>query len=35
LVGQLAATFCDEDGRVQLDYKPVTITEYEPAVRSY
>jgi succinate dehydrogenase flavoprotein subunit len=24
-----------DDGQVQLDYKPVTITEYEPAVRSY
>ncbi len=24
-----------EDGQVRLDYRPVTITEYEPAVRSY
>ena len=24
-----------DEGQVQLDYKPVTITEYEPAVRSY
>ena len=27
-------TFYDE-GRVRLDYKPVTITEYQPAVRTY
>jgi succinate dehydrogenase flavoprotein subunit len=27
-------TFYD-DGRVRLDYKPVTITEYQPAVRTY
>ena len=25
----------NDDGEVRLDYKPVTITEYEPAVRSY
>ena len=24
-----------DDGQVRLDYRPVTITEYEPAVRSY
>ena len=24
-----------EEGQVALDYKPVTITEFEPAVRSY
>jgi hypothetical protein len=24
-----------DDGEVELDYKPVTITEYEPAVRTY
>jgi succinate dehydrogenase / fumarate reductase flavoprotein subunit len=24
-----------DDGEVDLDYKPVTITEYEPAVRTY
>jgi succinate dehydrogenase / fumarate reductase, flavoprotein subunit len=24
-----------DDGEVRLDYKPVTITEYEPAVRTY
>jgi succinate dehydrogenase / fumarate reductase flavoprotein subunit len=28
-------TYCDEDRQVELDYKPVTITEYEPAVRTY
>ena len=27
-------TFYDE-GRVRLDYKPVTVTEYQPAVRTY
>jgi len=25
----------NDDGEVRLDYKPVTITEYEPAVRTY
>ncbi len=25
----------NDDGQVRLDYKPVTITEYEPAVRTY
>ena len=25
----------NDDGEVRLDYKHVTITEYEPAVRSY
>jgi succinate dehydrogenase/fumarate reductase flavoprotein subunit len=24
-----------DDGHVALDYRPVTITEFEPAVRSY
>jgi succinate dehydrogenase / fumarate reductase flavoprotein subunit len=24
-----------DDGQVALDYKPVTITEFEPAVRTY
>jgi succinate dehydrogenase/fumarate reductase flavoprotein subunit len=24
-----------DDGRVSLDYRPVTITEFEPAVRAY
>jgi succinate dehydrogenase / fumarate reductase flavoprotein subunit len=25
----------NDDGDVRLDYKPVTITEYQPAVRTY
>ena len=25
----------NDDGQVRLDYKPVTITEYQPAVRTY
>jgi succinate dehydrogenase/fumarate reductase flavoprotein subunit len=24
-----------DDGQVSLDYRPVTITEFEPAVRAY
>jgi len=24
-----------DDGQVALDYRPVTITEFEPAVRTY
>ena len=26
--------WCD-DGEVRLDYKPVTVTRYQPLVRSY
>jgi succinate dehydrogenase / fumarate reductase flavoprotein subunit len=25
----------NEDGEVRLDYKPVTVTEFQPAVRTY
>ena len=27
-------TWCDQ-GEVRLDYKPVTVTRYQPVVRSY